>query len=78
MTIEMMYSNLCEIWIKFEAVTSNNVFGISRPPGGAVKGRCEKCRAIFFQCLYGEHIQSFTLSGGVIGVNTNWPVIAPP
>ena len=50
-TIEIMCTDLCEIWIKSEGVTSNNVRGISRPPGGAVKGRCEKRWGEFFQCL---------------------------
>ena len=54
MTIEIMCTDWCEIWIKFEAVTSNNVFGISRPPGGAATGLCEKCGAEVQNCHAGS------------------------
>ena len=52
MTLEIMCTDLCEIWIKSEGVISNNVFGIIRPPGGAVKDRCE---------LEGPHINDKTV-----------------
>ena len=50
-TVEIMCTDLCEIWIKSEGVTSNNVRGLSGSPGGAVKGRCENAGQSFCQCL---------------------------
>ena len=63
MTIEIMCTDLCAIWMKSEGVTSKNMFYISRPPGGALKGRCEKCRAKVIGVI------------GVIGKNRIRPVI---
>ena len=62
MTIEILCTDLRDFWIKSEGVISKNVFYISRPPGGAIKGRCEKCRAKVFPWPLG----SFPLIGGVI------------
>ena len=56
-----MCIKLCEIWIKSEGMISQNVFYISRPPGGAVKGRCEKCRAKIFPWHLGSvHTKFYT------------------
>ena len=37
MTIEIMFTNFREIWIKCEGLIGKNVFYISGPPGGAIK-----------------------------------------
>ena len=75
-TIEVMCTDLCDIFIKSEGVISKNVFYIGRPPGGAMKGRCEKCRAKVFP--WPLRIQSLIQIGAVILQNTIGPVIAPP
>ena len=62
-TIEVMCrpTDLCDILIKSEGVISKNVFYIGRPPGGAMKGRCEKCRAKVFPWPLGStHTKSYT------------------
>ena len=59
-----MCTDLPEIWIKSVGVPSNNVHSISQPPGGAVKGRCDKCWAKFFPMPVGSRrmcIQNFTI-----------------
>ena len=43
-----MCTDLRDILIKSEDVITKNVFYIGRPPGGAKKGTCEKCRAKVF------------------------------
>ena len=53
-TVETLSSNLQGFWTKSVGGTANNVRGISRPPGGAVKGRCEKCWAKFFPMPVGS------------------------
>ena len=63
MTIERLCTDLRDFWIKSEGVISKGLFYISRPPGGALKGRCEKCRAKVIGVI------------GVIGKNRIRPVI---
>ena len=48
MTINIVCTDLREILIKSEGVISNNVFHVSPPPGGAIKGTREKCRVRLF------------------------------
>ena len=48
MTIETLFTDLRDFWIKSKRVMSKNVFDISWPPGGAIKSRCVNCRAKVF------------------------------
>ena len=48
MSIKTLCCDLCDFWIKSKRVMSENVFDISRPPGGAIKSRCVNCRAKVF------------------------------
>ena len=44
LSVKILCTNLRDIWIKCKRVMSKKVFYISRPPGGAVRSWCEKCR----------------------------------
>ena len=48
MTIERLCSDLRDFWTESEGVRAKNVFYKTQPPGGALKGICEKCRAKVF------------------------------
>ena len=59
MTIEIMCTNFREIWIKCEGLIAKNVFYISGPPGGAIKGKYEKCGAKVFPWPLGNVHRKF-------------------
>ena len=59
MTIEILCTDLRDFWIKSQGVISKNVFYISRPKGGAIKGWCEKCRAKVYPQPLGSALTKF-------------------
>ena len=54
MTIKTLCADLRDFWIKSKRVMSKKLFDKSRPPGGAIKSRCERFRAKVFprECVF--------------------------